>query len=105
MVALRLQPGVTVAEPAAAGGVRRFGSNSLRVNDKIFAMVAARGRFVVKLPERRVDEIIASGRGEPFDPTGQRRMKQWVAMAPGTAREWIALADEAMTFVSAPSRR
>jgi hypothetical protein len=66
------------------GGGRRFGSTSLRINDRIFAMIASKGRFVVKLPARRVEEIIAAGDGEHFDSAGRRWMKEWVSMAPRT---------------------
>ena len=58
--ALSREPGVTVAEG------RGFGSGTLQVNGRIFAMVS-RGRFVVKLPRARVDTLVASGTGLPFD--------------------------------------
>lgn len=97
--ALGRRQGVTVVAPAAEGGRRRFGSNSLRVNNRIFAMVASQGRFVVKLPAPRVAEILAAGKGDHFEAGGKRWMKEWVSMAPGTETEWISLATEAMTFV------
>jgi hypothetical protein len=91
--------GVTVVAPIA-GGARRFGSNSLRVNRKIFAMVASQGRFVLKLPAERVEELIRSGEGEHFDRAGKRWMKEWVAMTPGTEWQWAQLAGEALEFVA-----
>jgi hypothetical protein len=73
--ALSREPGVTVAEG------RGFGSGTLQVNGRIFAMVS-RGRFVVKLPRARVDTLIASGTGLPFDAGKGRPMKEWVVASP-----------------------
>ena len=75
-----------------------FGSNGLRVDGRIFAMLA-RGAFVVKLPRPRAAELIESGRGEPFDAGKGRAMKEWVVVraAPDT---WIDLAREARRFVA-----
>lgn len=100
---VRRARGVTIVAPAA-GGARRFGSTSLRVDGKIFAMIAARGRFVVKLPAARVDELIRSGDGEHFDRAGERWMSEWVAMTPGTERQWAGLAGEALTFVASAAK-
>ena len=60
------KPGVTVVAAPARGGRRSFGSTSLRVNNKVFAMIASQGRFVLKLPGRRVDDIVSAGAGEAF---------------------------------------
>ena len=74
-----------------------FSAVGLRVNTKIFAMYP-RGRFVVKLPKDRVDELVAAGSGQRFGP-GKRVMKEWVAVDPSC--DWIALAREAYAFVKA----
>ena len=81
-------------------GGKLFSAFGLRVHGKIFAMFP-RGRFVVKLPKRRVDELVASGAGERFGP-GKRVMKEWVTVA--ADHDWIALAREAYQYVkkSAP---
>ena len=74
-----------------------FGSNALKVNRKIFAMLV-RGDLVLKLPRARVDELVESGRGTPFDAGKGRPMKEWlVVRAP--ERAWLALAREAHAFV------
>jgi hypothetical protein len=71
----------------------------LRINDKIFAMLV-RGRLVVKLPRQRVDELIASGDGERFDPRHDGRlMKEWLSVEPKSDLEWLRIAREAMDFV------
>jgi hypothetical protein len=45
-----------------------FGSGALKVNGKIFAMMSSKGKFVVKLPKKRVDELVSGSKGERFDP-------------------------------------
>jgi hypothetical protein len=73
-----------------------FGSGSLQVNGKIFAMISSKGRFVVKLPKERVDELVASGEGERFG-SGGRVMREWAEV--GDAGPWVELAREAHRFV------
>ena len=76
-----------------------FGSTSLKVDGKIFALLSSRGEFVVKLPPRRVDELIAAGAGHRFDPGHGRLMKGWLALRPGASEGWTRLANEALAFV------
>ena len=59
---LLVRPGVSYP-PAERGRTRGFGSTALKVNGKIFAMVDSQGRFVVKLPQQRVFELMAGGQG------------------------------------------
>lgn len=74
-----------------------FASVGLRVDNKIFAMVN-RGRLVVKLPKARVDELVALGVAERFDPGHGRIMKEWAVFA-GTKPSWASLAREAYRYV------
>jgi hypothetical protein len=80
---------------------RRYGSNprGLTVNGKIFAFMAE-GRLVVKLSEDRVDELSASGIGQPHT-LGKREMKEWLALDAGVSRRWRSLMVEAQEFVGA----
>jgi hypothetical protein len=94
--AFRSHPAVTVG-PSGKG----FGSSALQINNKIFAMLSSKGKFVVKLPKQRVDSLVASGRGERFDPGRGRLMKEWLALEPASDEDWLALAREAMEFVAA----
>ena len=89
-------PGV---ELPGGPGSRRFGSQAVKVNGSIFAMVTG-GRLVVKLPRERVDALIAEGTGAPFDSGKGRPMKEWVAVAVDDDQTWLALAQEALAFVS-----
>jgi hypothetical protein len=80
------------------GGKKGFGSGALKVNGKIFAMMSSKGEFVVKLPKARVDELVASGKGQRFDPGRGRLMKEWVVVRTGT-KKWAELASKACDFV------
>jgi hypothetical protein len=72
-----------------------FGSGTLKVNGKIFAMLS-KERLVVKLLRQRVDELIAAGKGERFDPGHGRLQKEWLVLSNG---EWEPLAREALAYV------
>jgi hypothetical protein len=97
--ALLRNPEVTVGS-----GKKGFGSSALQVKNKIFAMLSSRGAFVVKLPQQRVDELIASGKGERFDPGHGRLMKEWLVVDPAFEESWLPLAREAMKFVASSKR-
>jgi TfoX/Sxy family transcriptional regulator of competence genes len=77
-----------------------FGSNSIWAKRRIFAMLSSEGKFVVKLPEQRVDALVASGDGERWDAGKRRPMKEWFAVAPKSEMEWLSLAREAMAFAA-----
>ncbi len=76
---------------------KMFGSVGLKVNGKVFAMVV-KGRLVVKLPKERVDELVASGNGEYFDPGHGKLMREWIAIARAQP-PWVELAKEAHRYV------
>jgi TfoX/Sxy family transcriptional regulator of competence genes len=77
-------------------GGRGFGSQALKINGAIFAMISG-DRLVVKLPARRVAELIESGSGQPFDAGKGKPMKEWVALLGGEA-ECRDLVAEALAF-------
>jgi hypothetical protein len=93
--ALGEDPGVT-----RGAGKKGFGSAALCVRGKIFALLSSKARFVVKLPRHRVEELLAAGKGDRFDPGHGRRMKEWLEVGEGLEREWLPLAREALQFVA-----
>jgi hypothetical protein len=88
-----------LGQPGVSQQGRGFGSSALRIGGSIFAMLSSRGAFVVKLPRRRVDELVAAGDGDRFDPGHGRLMKEWLEVRPGSSLEWASLASEAKAFV------
>ncbi|MDQ6899269.1 MAG: TfoX/Sxy family protein [Candidatus Dormibacteraeota bacterium] len=91
-------------QPGVSQEGRGFGSFSLRVSGAIFAMLSAGGQLVVKLPSQRVEELVASGDGDRFDPRGGRPLKEWLALRETSNQEWDGLAREALEFVRANRR-
>lgn len=91
-------PDVTPPDDLHAGG-KKFGSNALKVKDKIFAMLR-QDRLVVKLPQKRVEALVASGQGERMVSGGGREMKEWLVLAPSSSEDWAAVAREAYAFVA-----
>lgn len=81
------------------GASKGFGAGALKVDGKIFAMICSKGKFVVKLPRERVDELVERGQGSRFNPTG-KVMKEWF-VAEDPALDWLDLAREAHGFVKA----
>jgi hypothetical protein len=88
------RPGVTPPQP----GARRFGSDALKVDGSIFAMLQG-GRLVVKLPRERVAALLDDGTGVPFDAGKGRPMKEWVKIVDADDATWRTLAEEALAFV------
>jgi hypothetical protein len=87
---------------AGAGAARKFGSNGLKINGKLFALFA-QGTLVVKLPRDRLAALVAQGVGEPFDPGHGRLMKEWLTVV-NPRVSWSDLVKEALHFVSEARR-
>ncbi len=78
---------------------RGFGSSALKFDNRIFAMLASGDQFVVKLPRKRVDAVVAAGEGERFDPRRNGKlMKEWLVVAPRLEARWLPMAQEAFEF-------
>jgi hypothetical protein len=87
---------------AKAGAARKFGSNGLKINGKLFALFT-QGTLVVKLPRDRVATLVMQGVGKPFDPGHRRLMREWLTVV-STRASWSDLAKEALRFVSDATR-
>lgn len=91
-----------VSPPSAAvGHARGFGADALKIDGRIFAMLA-HGRLVVKLPQTRVDELLEAGLGERFDPGHGRLMKEWLSVHEGHEDEWETFTREALLYARRP---
>jgi hypothetical protein len=87
-----------ISEPTITQGTGFGSSPGLRVRGRIFAMLSG-DALVVKLPQERVDQLVASRDGTHFDPGHGRVMKEWISVPLDKADEWEALAAEAFAFV------
>ena len=86
-------------EHVAVGAGKGFGSGTLQVNSKIFAMVSTSGEFVVKLPKARIETLVKSKQGRAFDLGNGRVMKEWLVVT-GGEKTWLGYAKEARNFVA-----
>ncbi|MPZ21444.1 MAG: hypothetical protein GEV06_26660 [Luteitalea sp.] len=66
----------------------------LRVGKEFLALVDDKGSgLVVMLSKKRVEELLASGVGQPFAPAG-RVFKEWVSVPKPDRRRWRSLLQE-----------
>jgi len=70
---------------------------SLKTRKKIFMMLN-KGIYVVKLPKERVDDLISTDEGKPYDPGNGRIIKEWVIIPIKNSDKWIDLAAEGKDF-------
>jgi len=70
---------------------------SLKTSKKMFVMFS-KGKYVVKLPKERVEELNSSEEGLPYDPGNGRIMKEWVIIPLEHSDKWIDYALEAKHF-------
>jgi hypothetical protein len=78
-----------------------FGSKGLRTGTKFFA-IWWHEQLVLKLPADRLQELIASGAGELFEPMPGRRMNGWVLLH-GT-EGWDPVVTAARTWVESQQK-
>jgi hypothetical protein len=80
-----------------------MGLPCLRVDGAFFASCdRTTGDLLVKLPEARVDALVASGAANAFAPAG-RRFREWAAVPESKSRSWRRLLEDALTFVGGPA--
>jgi hypothetical protein len=85
-------------QPSVAVGTGFGASRGLRVGGRIFA-IFGESSLTVKLPKRRVDELIEAGIGTRFDPGRGRFMREWVTVSARDVADWESLGEEALAFV------
>jgi hypothetical protein len=78
---------------------RMLQSSGLKAAGRFFAFTT-KGELVVKLPEARVSELIASGVGQPCQLGRARPMREWVRLVPSDERVCAGYLLEARDFVA-----
>jgi hypothetical protein len=86
---LAVEPGVTLG--------KAFHNPGLKIGTKLFAMLHPDG-LVVKLPEARCRELVASGGARVFDRGQGTPMREWVTVTEPETRRWVSYAHEALSF-------
>jgi TfoX/Sxy family transcriptional regulator of competence genes len=86
--ALARAPGFSLMESKSRG------TRGLMVDGKSFGM-STHGRFILKVGDARVAELIADRIGKPFRPSAGKVMKGWIEVTDPKA-DWVALAKEAL---------
>jgi hypothetical protein len=79
---------------------RMLHSIGLKTAGRFFAFTT-KGELVVKLPARRVAELIAMNVGQPCAPRPGRPMREWVRLTPPAEGACAAYVVEARDFVTA----
>ena len=80
---------------------KMFGSAGLRTGKKFFALWWHE-QLVVKLPADRLEDLVAAGQAEPFEPMEGRRMNGWIVL--GDSADWDPLVAEARAHVEAQQK-
>lgn len=98
-----------LAEPHLASGRlvegTMMGHQCLRTaatNGFVATVARSTGNVVVKLPKRRVSELIDAGVGRSFAPAG-KVFKEWVELPDVDGDTWEALLEESIGFVDGTS--
>ena len=86
-----------VTKPADPVRPQRMNANSFCILNKVFAMHVGED-LVIKLPPKRVAELIESGIAGP-NVVGGRPMKEWASLRPDTEKKWLALTKESLDYV------
>ena len=94
LVERMLAVGESTSATPGDGAKRGFGSTSLKTGGRMFAMLA-HDRLVVKLPAKRVEELVAGGMGRRFDPGHGKLQREWLDVDGDDLETWVALATEA----------
>jgi hypothetical protein len=86
-----------VTKPAHPTRPQRMNANAFCIRNKVFAMHVG-DDLVVKLPPKRVAELIESGVAAS-NVVGGRPMKEWANVHPVNEKKWLALARESLDYV------
>ncbi|MCI4341431.1 MAG: hypothetical protein L3K11_03550 [Thermoplasmata archaeon] len=98
-----------LAEQMAAGDGeisahrKGFGTRSMFVGRRMFAVLDRTGELVVKLPPVRVQELIDSKTGRGWSPGAGSPLKEYLAIPFARQKDWPKLAREARAYMGGKS--
>jgi hypothetical protein len=95
-----------IAASLAAEGVadsKMFGMPTLKINGKAFAGLYD-DAMTFKLTGSEHHRALALNGAKLFEPMAGRPMKEWVQVPVGASKEWPALAQASLTYVSKPKK-
>ncbi|MCI4317335.1 MAG: MmcQ/YjbR family DNA-binding protein [Thermoplasmata archaeon] len=98
-----------LAEEMAAGDGeisahrKGFGTRSMFVGRKMFAVLDRTGEIVLKLPPERVKELIDSNTGRGWSPGSGSPLKEYLAIPFARQKEWPKFAREARAYMGGKS--
>ena len=58
----------------------------------------SKGNLILKLPDKRVDELVSLGEGTRYDPGRGKVQKEWLAVKAGSTS--LSFAKEAMKYAA-----
>jgi hypothetical protein len=76
-----------------------FGTGSLFVGKKMYAVLDESGALVLKLSPARVQELIARSVGAPWHPGTGKPLKEYVAIGVDQHAQWLPLAKESREYM------
>lgn len=97
----RFVPVVAALQRASGFSLMESKSGAMRglvLHGKSFGM-SSHGRFILRLGEARVAELIAQGVGVPFEARPGTAMKGWIVVTQAGA-DWVTLAREALATMA-----
>ena len=71
------------------------GAQGIKLGKKMIVMFY-KGELLLKLPPERVEELIESGHGKPYDPGTGSAIKDRVVIPAAQRESWIPLSEEAL---------
>ena len=87
-----------VTKPAHPTRPQRMNANAFCIRNKVFAIRAGED-LVLKLPPKRVAEVIEVGTAQPY-VVGDQPMKEWAKVPLKSQSKWLGLARESLAYVS-----
>jgi hypothetical protein len=90
-----------VTKPADPIRPQRMNANAFCIRNKVFAMHVGED-LVIKLPPKRVAELIEGGVAVP-NVVGGRPIKEWANLGLATEKKWLSLTKESLDYVRSKS--